>query len=138
MFLTLREFYAKNLKLFSKKNQFLCCATSYGHLYLHFYHLDISLPQEVEKKIKELQTTSDELKKEIGQRQNEVKNLKEDLDQKHHQYQTDRKDFEADVEEMEKLKVLFFSFLKLSYINNIFEYRCLEGYPEFQEEIMVE
>ncbi|XP_074646441.1 coiled-coil domain-containing protein 146-like [Tubulanus polymorphus] len=59
---------------------------------------------EVEKKIKELQASHDELRKEIAQRQIESKNLREDLDQKSRQNQLSSKELETTIEELEKLK----------------------------------
>ncbi|XP_064633168.1 coiled-coil domain-containing protein 146-like [Lineus longissimus] len=59
---------------------------------------------EVEKKIQELQVATNDLKKEIAQRQQEAKNLREDVEIRNRQVANDNKEYEKEVEEMEKLK----------------------------------
>ncbi|KAH9508117.1 hypothetical protein Btru_054756 [Bulinus truncatus] len=59
---------------------------------------------EIEKKIKELQNSNEEMRKEVLQRQNEVKTLEEDLEKTNHQMANDKKEFEKLTEELEKLK----------------------------------
>lgn len=61
--------------------------------------------KEVEKKIKDLQASCDELRREIVQRQGESKNLREDLEAKRKDILTDKKSFEEANEEKERLKV---------------------------------
>lgn len=63
--------------------------------------------QEVEKKIKELHASCDELRREITQRQAEGKNLNEDLQSNKKDLIADRKVFEEANEEKERLKVCF-------------------------------
>lgn len=67
----------------------------------------VSYFQEIEKKIKDLQASCDELRREIVQRQGESKNLKEDLDAKRKDILADKKSFEEANEEKERLKVRF-------------------------------
>lgn len=59
----------------------------------------------MEKKIKELHASCDELRREITQRQAETKNLKEDVELKRRDLANDKKVFEEANEEKEKLKV---------------------------------